>query len=102
MENIRTINTFNYLAAMVLAAVLIFKKSFGYGCLYAILFFVGITLIQKIMASLNEEHDDSAIDRLMLMAAEPPEWMKRNIVITTALQIGLNVALAAWLFSDTK
>ena len=102
MENIRTINTFNNFAALILPAVLIFKRSFGYGCLYAVLFFVGITLIQKFMASLNEEHDDCDIDRLLLMAGEPPEWMKRNIIITTALQNGLNVALASWLFSDTK
>ena len=45
-------------------------------------------------------HDDSAIDRLQLtMTGEPPDYMKRNIVIATVLLIALNVGLAAWIFS---
>lgn len=100
MEDIRTINTLNNLAALVLAGLVVFKKSFGAGCLYAILFVVGIFLIQRFMASLNQEHDDSEVDKLMLMAGEPPQYMKRNIIITTILQIGLNVALSEWLFSS--
>jgi len=100
MESFRTINTLNRGAALVLALVACFTQSFVRGCMYAVLFFVGGFVIQMFMVSVNSAHDDSAMDRLQLtMTGEPPDYMKRNIVIATMLLIGLNVVLAAWIFS---
>jgi hypothetical protein len=99
MESFRAINTLNKVVALVLALVVCFTQSFGRGCMYALLFFLGAFVIQMIMASVNSAHDDSAIERLQLVTGELPDYMKRNIMVATLLLIGLNVGLAVWIFS---
>ena len=98
MESFKAINLLNKLAALVLALVVCFTQSFGRGCMYAVLFFVGAFATQMVMESINSTHKDSPFDELQLITGEPPDYMKRNIIITTVLLIGLNVALSVWMF----
>lgn len=99
MEPFKAINTLNKIAALILALVVSFTQSFGRGCIYAVLFFVGAFVVQMVMMSMNNMHHDSSVERLQLMTGEAPDYMKRNIVIATGLLLALNIALALWMFS---